>query len=108
LANAKRKARVISTENLVMHRRSTKRGDVTRVVLDIPFEDPVNDLDKRRAVLSTPELRSEWVPVVEASSLVEMFDWDTQITRTDFALGWPAKYVILSIMLKGVLAHECW
>jgi len=74
-----------------MHRRATKQGDVTRVVLDAPFEGSIAGLDKWRAVLSTPELREEWDPAVEASSLVEMFDWNTRITRTNFALGWPAK-----------------
>ncbi|KIJ55581.1 hypothetical protein M422DRAFT_41524 [Sphaerobolus stellatus SS14] len=90
ISNVKGKGRSISPEDIVMHRRQTKQGDVMRVALDLPFEGTIADLDKWRAVLSTPELREEWDPAVESSSLVEMFDWNTRITRTSFALGWPA------------------
>lgn len=80
-----------SPENMVMHRKQMKDGDVIRVVLDIPSDSPVADLDKWRAVLATPDVRPEWDPSVENSNLVEMFDWNTRITRTSYTLGWPAK-----------------
>lgn len=48
-------------------------------------------LDAWAAVLSTPELRREYDPVVQDGRIIEMFDPDARIARTDFALGWPAK-----------------
>lgn len=90
-SNVKGKGRAAVAEGVVIHRRQTKRGDIMRVVLDVPLEGSLADLDKWRAVLSTPEVREDWDPAVESSSLVEMFDWNTRITRTNYALGWPAK-----------------
>lgn len=74
-----------------MHRKQAKDGDVMRVVFDLPYESPVAELEKWKAILTTPDVRPEWDPSVETSSLVEMFDWDTRITRTNYTLGWPAK-----------------
>ncbi|KAF8578800.1 hypothetical protein K439DRAFT_1395236 [Ramaria rubella] len=89
--NGKGKGRFHHAEGISIHRRQTKRGDILRIVLDVPAaEGPLVDLDKWRAVLSTPEIRGDWDPAVEGSSLVEMFDWNTRITRTNYALGWPA------------------
>ncbi|GJJ11421.1 hypothetical protein Clacol_005654 [Clathrus columnatus] len=91
MSNLKGKSKVSwSTDNMVMHRKQAKDGDVTRVVLDIPIESSVAELDKWRAILTTPDVRSEWDPSVESSYLVEMFDWNTRIARTNYTLGWPA------------------
>ncbi|KAF8513435.1 hypothetical protein BU17DRAFT_95422 [Hysterangium stoloniferum] len=90
ISNSKGKSRMLSTDGIVMHRCQTKRGDIMRVVLDVPLEAGLVDLDKWRAVLATPDIRVDWDPAVESSSLVEMFDWNTRITRTNYALGWPA------------------
>lgn len=90
-SDTKGKGRAVTMEGVVIHRRQTKRGDIMRVVLDVPLEGALADLDKWRAVLCTPEVRGDWDPAVESSSLVEMFDWNTRITRTNYALGWPAK-----------------
>lgn len=58
-------------------------------------KDPSNaallSLDTWSAVLATPELRREYDPVVQDGRIIEMFDPETRIARTDFALGWPAK-----------------
>ncbi|KAG8980898.1 hypothetical protein FRB90_007416, partial [Tulasnella sp. 427] len=77
--------------DVVVHRRTAKGDDVVRVVLEIPADDGLASLDAWKAVLSTPELRKEWDPTVESSSVVETcFDPDTRISKTDFTLGWPA------------------
>jgi len=87
----KGKGRTSLTDGVVIHRQQTKRVDIMRVVLDVSLEGPLADLERWRAVICTPEIRSDWDPAVEGSSLVEMFDWNTRITRTNYALGWPAK-----------------
>ncbi|KAG8950021.1 hypothetical protein FRC04_008100 [Tulasnella sp. 424] len=87
-AKGKHRPRV---SDVVMHRRTVKGDDVVRVVLEIPADDGLASLDAWKAVLATPELRKEWDPTVEASSIVETcFDPDTRISKTDFTLGWPA------------------
>lgn len=97
-----------------MHRRSSKDGDIYRAVLDVYVPSMISSPDSEKsirdpadavllnlqtwsAVLSTPELRREYDPVVQDGRIIEMFDPDTRIARTDFALGWPAKYVILIV-----------
>lgn len=104
--------------DVVVHKRSTKEGDVFRAVLDVqlapafprsssgpdpnsssssPHPTPASisgslaSLDAWRAVLATPELRKEYDPAVQDGRIVEMFDPETRIAKTDFALGWPAK-----------------
>jgi len=80
--------------DVIVHRNSSKLGDdVYRLVLDVPTgEEPVS-LEPWKAVLATPELRQEWDPAVEEAHLVEVFDHTTRICKTNFTLGWPAKYV---------------
>lgn len=63
-----------------------------RAVLELPM-DPALDLESWKAVLSTPEMRKTWDPSVDDARLIEMFDPDTRIAKTDFILGWPAKSV---------------
>lgn len=89
--NVKGKGHALDMEGIMIHRRHSPHGDIMRVVLEVPLESPIAELDKWRAVLSTPEVKGDWDPSVECSSLVEMFDWNTRITRTNYALGWPAK-----------------
>jgi hypothetical protein len=80
--------------DIIVHRKASKSGDtVYRVVLDVPTTDDAVALQAWKAVLATPELRKEWDPAVESASLVEMFDPTTRISKTNFTLGWPAKYV---------------
>ncbi|EJD48112.1 hypothetical protein AURDEDRAFT_113016 [Auricularia subglabra TFB-10046 SS5] len=77
----------------VVHRRPSKRGDVYRVMVDVPLDDQDSVsgmLDAWKAILSTPELRKEWDPAVESARLIEMFDLETRIVKTNFMLGWPA------------------
>lgn len=77
-----------------MHRKATKSGEnVYRVVLDVSITDQSAHLDSWKAVITTPELRQEWDPSVESAHLVEMFDRQTRISKTNFTLGWPAKCV---------------
>jgi hypothetical protein len=82
--------------DVVVHRKSTKSGEnVYRVVLEVPATDELAaPLDAWKAVITTPELRQEWDPAVEGAHLVEMFDRRTRISKTQFTLGWPAKYVL--------------
>ncbi|CAK5267355.1 unnamed protein product [Mycena citricolor] len=77
--------------DVIIHRNSSKAGgDVYRLVLDVPTGDEYVSLEPWKAVLTTPELRTEWDPAVEEAHLVEIFDHNTRICKTNFTLGWPA------------------
>ncbi|KAF8810420.1 hypothetical protein BYT27DRAFT_7186494 [Phlegmacium glaucopus] len=77
--------------DVIAHRNSTKIGDdVYRLVLDVPTGDEQVSLEPWKAVLTTPELRQEWDPSVGEAHLLEMFDHDTRISKTNYTLGWPA------------------
>lgn len=83
-----------------MHRNSTQVGDdVYRLVLDVPTGDEQVSLEPWGAVLTTPELRQEWDPSVNEAHLLEMFDHDTRISKTNYTLGWPAKCGLKSLFL---------
>lgn len=79
------------SNNVKLSRKSTKSGDVYRVQLDVTLapEDPV-PLDSWKSILVTPEFRKEWDSTVESSTLIEMLDPTTRISKTNFTLGWPA------------------
>lgn len=83
----------VESSDVIVHRKTDRRGDITRLVLDIPVdaEDPLRAMASWKAVLSTPETRQEWDPNVDASHSVEMLDPDTLISRVQFSLGWPAR-----------------
>lgn len=98
LLKQKGKARASSSTpeiaDVIVHRNSTQAGDdVYRLVLDVPTGDEQVSLEPWRAVLTTPELRQEWDPSVDEAHLLEMFDHDTRISKTNYTLGWPAKCV---------------
>ncbi|KAJ7230566.1 hypothetical protein GGX14DRAFT_411447 [Mycena pura] len=77
--------------DVVVHRNTSKvGGEVYRLVLDVPTGDESVSLEPWKAVLTTPELRQEWDPAVEDAHLVEIFDHNTRICKTNFTLGWPA------------------
>lgn len=97
-ARTKGKGRALTSlpepSDVVIHRRANKAEEaVYRIVLDVPTGEEAIALDAWKSVLATPELRREWDPAVEGASLVEMFDPTTRISKTNFTLGWPAKYV---------------
>ena len=104
----KGKARVSSVPELgdvLVHRAYSKAGEeVYRIVLDVatPSEDMLS-LEPWKTVLTTPELRAEWDPSVEDAHLLEIFDHTTRICKTNFTLGWPAKYVFRFGRLWAVL-----
>jgi hypothetical protein len=77
--------------NVKLSRKSTKSGDVYRVQLDVTLlpEDSI-PLDSWKSILVTPEFRKEWDPTVESSTLIEVLDSTTRISKTNFTLGWPA------------------
>jgi hypothetical protein len=81
--------------DVTVHRYSNKAGgeDIYRLILDVPTGDEIVSLEPWKAVLTTPELRREWDPAVEEAHLLEMFDHNTRIDKTNFTLGWPAKSV---------------
>ena len=82
---------------VIIHRKTHSNGDIMRAVLDLPVGEKGNtpmDMQTWKAVLSTPEMRREWDSAVEAAHLVEMFDPTTRIAKTNFTLGWPAKFVL--------------
>lgn len=102
-AKQKGKARAsLSTPEItdvIVHRNSTQAGDdVYRLVLDVPTADEQVSLEPWGAVLTTPELRQEWDPSVNEAHLLEMFDHDTRISKTNYTLGWPAKCVSISLV----------
>ncbi|KAI6001088.1 hypothetical protein F5J12DRAFT_844899 [Pisolithus orientalis] len=77
--------------DVAVHRKVTKSGEyVYRAVLDVPATDENAAMDVWKAIITTPEIRQEWDPAVDASQLVELFDQRTRITKTRFTLGWPA------------------
>lgn len=80
------------TSDVAVHRRTVKGDDVIRVMLEVPAENGLDALESWKAVLTTPEMRKEWDPTVDAAHVVETcFDPDTRIVKTDYRLGWPAK-----------------
>lgn len=79
------------SRDVSVYRKTTKAGDVYRVILDIPAAEDTIDLEAWKATLVTPELRQEWDPAVESSQILEMYDPSTRIVKTNFMLGWPAK-----------------
>ncbi|TFY74631.1 hypothetical protein EWM64_g9380, partial [Hericium alpestre] len=88
----KARSSVPDASDVIIHRKTRQSGDtVYRVILDVPTGDDPLSLDAWKSVLTTPELRKEWDPAVESSSLVEMFDPSTRVSKTNFTLGWPAK-----------------
>jgi hypothetical protein len=78
--------------DVLVHRNRTGEW---RAVLDLPLhsESGWNALDAYKAVLLTPELKAEWDPAVEAAQSLDVLDHATRISRTNYRLGWPAKYV---------------
>ena len=100
-AKQKGKGRLSSVPELadvVVHRNSTKSGeDIYRMVLEVPTGDEQVSLEPWKAVLTTPELRQEWDPAVEDAHLLEMFDRNTRISKTNYSLGWPAKCVLVFV-----------
>ena len=83
------------SSDVLVHRKTTRNGDIYRVLTEVPLDDDVADLEAWRAALLTPELRQEWDPAVESSKVIEMYDPSTRIIKTKFTLGWPAKYVYI-------------
>ena len=104
VAKGKGKARLDAAKGASVHRRSTKSGDVYRVVTEFPATEGLLDLEAWKAVLATPELRQEWDPAVESARILEMHDPSTRIIKTKFTLGWPAKYVFRHTILV-LLTH---
>lgn len=96
-ASPKGKARASALPQLtdvILHRRVVKGESVYRAVLDVPMGDDANvSLDACKSVLLSPELRKEWDPAVEGAQLLEMCDQVTRVVKTNFTLGWPARYV---------------
>lgn len=74
-----------------VYRKTTKTGDVYRIILDVPAVEETADLEAWRATIVTPELRQEWDPAVESAQVLEMCDPSTRIIKTNFTLGWPAR-----------------
>lgn len=92
--NAKSKLRAAvkaDARDAAVYRKTTKTGEVYRVVFELPAVDDVNDLDAWKAVLVNPELRKEWDPAIESARILEMYDPTTRIIKAKFTLGWPAK-----------------
>jgi len=92
--------------DVIVHRNSTKAGeDVYRMVLEVSTKEEQISLEPWKAVLTTPELRQEWDPAVEGAHLVEMLDRNTRISKTNYSLGWPAKYVFNVSFFLHAFSH---
>lgn len=74
------------------------------MVLEVSTGEEQVSLEPWKAVLTTAELQQEWDPAVEDAHLVEMFDQNTRISKTNYSLGWPAKYVSMSFL--NVFTHN--
>lgn len=103
-AKSRRQLLVIpEVSDVIVHRRVSKDGpgEVHRAVLDVTLGDDdveslrLSQLNAWRAVLSTPEMRKEYDSAVQDGQILEMFDAETRISKLDFALGWPAKWVAM-------------
>lgn len=80
--------------DVLLHRCTTKGGEpIYRMILDVPTSEESISLDPWKAVLTTPELRKEWDPSVDDAHLVQVLDHISRICKTNYTLGWPAKYV---------------
>ena len=106
------KARGASTvpdpRDVMVHRKTGKAGDdIYRAILDLPVGEGSTSLEPWKAVLTTPELRQEWDPVVQESHLLEVFDQSTRIYKTSFALGWPARCVARMFLSSLSLPITC-
>ncbi|KAH9478820.1 hypothetical protein JR316_0009282 [Psilocybe cubensis] len=60
------------------------------MALDVPTGKEHVSLEPWNAVLTTPELRQEWDPAAEKAHLIELFNRSSQISKTNYTLGWPA------------------
>ncbi|ORX36309.1 hypothetical protein BD324DRAFT_628256 [Kockovaella imperatae] len=79
----------ISAENVVVHRRSGKLGEVYRAVVEMDCGPDIN-VDSFRGSLVTPQTRPVWDRMVEEAEVVELLDPSTRVTRTKYRLGWPS------------------
>ena len=105
----KARASSLTVENsdVIVHRNSKQPGDdVYRLVLDVPTGDEQVSLEPWNAVLTTPELRQEWDPSVDEAHLLEMFDHDTRISKTNYTLGWPAKCVLIIFIIIFIIISD--
>ncbi len=93
---------VPQTSDVILHRKVTRSGNVYRAILDVALgEDNPISLDSCKSVLASPELRKEWDPAVESAQLLEMCDQATRIVKTNFTLGWPARYVARYVLYSS-------
>lgn len=76
---------------MVQRNANTPGEDVYKMVLEVLTTEEEMSLEPWKAVLTTPELRQEWDPAVEDAHLLEMFDRNTRISKTNYTLGWPSK-----------------
>lgn len=99
-AKGKGKASAIpQPSDVIIHRKVTKSGNVYRAILDVSLgEDNIASIDSCKSVIASPELRKEWDPAVESAQLLEMCDQATRIVKTNFSLGWPARYAACSLL----------
>ncbi|KAF9038588.1 hypothetical protein BJ165DRAFT_400191 [Panaeolus papilionaceus] len=87
----KTKSSVPEVSDVLVHRSvGTAGDDVWRTVLEVPTGDEPVSLETWKSILTTPELRQEWDPAVEEAHLLEMFDRNARIAKTNYTLGWPA------------------
>ena len=92
--NDKPRLRLLSDgKDVAVHRKTTKNGEVYRVTLEVLASEGIDDLEAWASALMTPEVRKEWDPAVESAQVLELIDPSTRICKTNFTLGWPAKWV---------------
>ncbi|WVR03981.1 hypothetical protein IAU60_000980 [Kwoniella sp. DSM 27419] len=79
----------ITADQVHVHRRSGKGGEVYRAVVEVDCGSDVS-VDTFRGCLSTPETRPMWDRMVEEAVTLDLLDAHTRVTRTNYRLGWPS------------------
>ena len=78
---------------LAVMRRRVANTDVFRATWEGMWDEGaggVVDLEAFFALFSSQELLSQWLPLVESSTMIEALGSHTRVCKTCFRLGWPA------------------
>ena len=90
---------------LAVMRRRVANTDVFRATWEGMWDEGaggVVDLEAFFALFSSQELLSQWLPLVESSTMIEALGSHTRVCKTCFRLGWPA-----SPRDAVLLTHTC-
>ena len=80
----------ITAEQVVIHRRSGRAGEVYRAVVEVECGPDIS-VDSFRGCLVTPQTRPLWDRMVEEAEILDILDPATRVSKTKYRLGWPSK-----------------